>query len=856
MKVFKLLLLFLIISLWNKELNAQNWLLVGNTPTANQFLGTTNNTDLRINTNGTQRMVVLSGGNVGINITNPANKLHIVHGTTGSSGLRLGSLTSSFTPTFSANGKVLTVDANGDVVLTTGVYSVGLSMPSGFTVSGSPITSSGTLAVTTTLNGILRGNGSGFTTGAIDLATADVTGILPYSKGGTGLSTLGSANQQLRVNGAGTALEYFTPSGGGSGWSLTGNSGTTSSNFIGTTDAQPLIIKTNNTEAARILSNGNFLLGSSTDQGSYKLQVNGNTYTKGTALFKNWDNAADYVLNPDFLGLRQFAFDGTNNGGNPALILYTNNPDHFYPSIAIQSNVFGLSSISQYNGTQTGFTFNVPSGRGYAFSVNNSLKAQINSNGRFTVSSVDDGPFEINTTSTIGLGGIYYALARFESPNMAPGQVSQYLLGRDRSLNNQYSIDFKYAGNNSTSNAMGFGFYANNDLMKLYANGNLTIGTVVDAGYKLDVNGAAKIATTATLGGNSVSGELRLLATNNNLAGIVGNVDDGGKLQIAAYECLVLNALNGGGNLLIDTRADINWRTYASPTGKMTFLGNAGAGTLETKDVTTGNVGFRTYFSQTTFKHEFVNGNVSIGNGKLGIGTTTPQRALQVNSNGTATAFFGTDPSGNYLTWGTTANAVVGINHNSSGTELQALDLGNSNSPLSANTSTALTFSFRTSGNANGIGAKISASTINDTYETANLILSATNHIILNPTGRVGIGTSNIPADYKLAVAGNIIAEKLRVKPQSGWPDYVFDSSHRLPSLNELEDYIQKNKHLPGVPSAVEVEKNGLDLGDNQSILLKKIEEITLYMFEMNKKLEKVSAENEELKRKLNAKEK
>jgi len=90
------------------------------------------------------------------------------------------------------------------------VTSVGLSMPTGFSVSGSPVTSSGTLAVTTTLNGPLRGNGSGFTTGNIALGS-EVSGTLPIANGGTGLTALGTASQLIRVNAGATALEYFTP---------------------------------------------------------------------------------------------------------------------------------------------------------------------------------------------------------------------------------------------------------------------------------------------------------------------------------------------------------------------------------------------------------------------------------------------------------------------------------------------------------------------------------------------------------------------------------------------------------------------------------------------------------------------
>lgn len=91
-----------------------------------------------------------------------------------------------------------------------GVSSVGISMPTGFIVSGSPVTTIGTLAVSTNLNGPIKGNGTGFVAGEINLIS-EVTGILPTNSGGTGLNSLGTALQVLRVNAGGTALEYTTP---------------------------------------------------------------------------------------------------------------------------------------------------------------------------------------------------------------------------------------------------------------------------------------------------------------------------------------------------------------------------------------------------------------------------------------------------------------------------------------------------------------------------------------------------------------------------------------------------------------------------------------------------------------------
>jgi hypothetical protein len=103
--------------------------------------------------------------------------------------------------------------------------------------------------------------------------------------------------------------------------------------------------------------------------------------------------------------------------------------------------------------------------------------------------------------------------------------------------------------------------------------------------------------------------------------------------------------------------------------------------------------------------------------------------------------------------------------------------------------------------------------------------------------GNVSIGTSDSKG-YKFAVNGNAVFTKVVVKAYGNWPDYVFHAAYRLRPLSEVEEYIKQYGHLPEVPSAEEVKKDGLDLGDNQAILLKKIEELTLYAIEQNKKIE------------------
>ena len=112
-------------------------------------------------------------------------------------------------------------------------------------------------------------------------------------------------------------------------------------------------------------------------------------------------------------------------------------------------------------------------------------------------------------------------------------------------------------------------------------------------------------------------------------------------------------------------------------------------------------------------------------------------------------------------------------------------------------------------------------------------------------SGNMGIGTTN-PGSYKLAVKGKIRAEEIKV--ETGWADYIFEEGYDLPTLEEVENHIKEKGHLINIPSAKEVEENGVQLGEMNKLLLEKIEELTLYTIEQQKEISLLKKEIQNLK--------
>ena len=208
-------------------------------------------------------------------------------------------------------------------------------------------------------------------------------------------------------------------------------------------------------------------------------------------------------------------------------------------------------------------------------------------------------------------------------------------------------------------------------------------------------------------------------------------------------------------------------------------------------------------------------GNILIATqkGKVGIGTTIP--SAQFHTSGTV-RFAGL----------TNDNAQIRVLVSDTSGNLSYRDASTLGS---GGSSTAWVYG------GNAVGALSAVGTTSN-----NALPFITNNIErlrIDTIGNVGIGTTTPQA--KLAVNGDIFSKKVKVT-QAGWPDFVFHPDYCLLSLTEVEKFIAQHHHLSEVPSATEIQKNGLDLGDNQAILLKKIEELTLYIIQQDKRIQEL----------------
>lgn len=210
----------------------------------------------------------------------------------------------------------------------------------------------------------------------------------------------------------------------------------------------------------------------------------------------------------------------------------------------------------------------------------------------------------------------------------------------------------------------------------------------------------------------------------------------------------------------------------------------------------------------------------AISGGDVGIGTTSPDNKLHIKiPNGS----LGFDQAIRVQT-----NLGIGHVNRGGGMIMQNHDVitgGIFAVRQENNWRGALTFYTHTSTSGNSFGT------------------SFTEKMRITGQGNIGIGTTS--PSYKLHVNGEAYATKFWAPNNASWPDYVFGDDYELDKIEKVEQFIAQHHHLPNIPSAAEVKESGVDIVDIQARLLQKIEELTLYMIEQNKKIESLTLENQ-----------
>jgi hypothetical protein len=404
---------------------------------------------------------------------------------------------------------------------------------------------------------------------------------------------------------------------------------------------------------------------------------------------------------------------------------------------------------------------------------------------------------------------------------------------------------------------------------KLHVAGNIKadntlIGSAIQTGT-FAASGTSTFSDNIIVYKNAiVNGKIGLGVVNpSEVLDILGNIKTSGSLTSASIQSGAgqLASLSVSNNSLFSGSIGIG---VTSPEERLHLSGNIRTdGTVYSKAVNTTQI---TASDFTTGTASFSD-NVSLAKdvmvtGKVGIGTAAPSESLEVKGNIKSSGIV-QSPQLNVLQANVTQDLVVGGNTTVAG-DLQVTGqfVIPNISPASVTTTSDVTVgkdlrvtgATQLAGDVTMPGNITTGNIISGNISSGDIsagIVEATEfrtkdgsspfnfeNTVVKQTLAVATELA-VPANYKLAVGGNIIATGIDVKIPSKWPDYVFTDEYGLISLAELADYIKKNGHLPKVPSAKEMEeKQNYSLSEMDGKLLEKVEELTLYVIQLKKEID------------------
>lgn len=358
-------------------------------------------------------------------------------------------------------------------------------------------------------------------------------------------------------------------------------------------------------------------------------------------------------------------------------------------------------------------------------------------------------------------------------------------------------------------------------VMSFYENNEISGETFIGIGKTtpssmFDINGSLSsfsLSTgTATLGATTINGNTAIQGALNISNGIISNYSD-----LSSYP------------LRFKTTNSDDW-------GIMQTTQNYGdAGEFYGMGLKIRDDGMNGFFIKDNASGNY---RMVIRHGKIGIGTDDPHQTLDINGTINATEILRNGQQLNTSQW-TTSGSSIYYNAGNIG-------IGTTNPILPLHISTGMQIGTSTTANQNFHWVAHDWSGIWGLRLYSGNNGAGTHLMTITNNGNIGIGTPTPDANYKLSVNGHVRAKEIKV--EANWSDFVFKPDYHLMSLSDVEKYIQENGHLEGIPTEQEVNENGVDLGVTSSKLLQKIEELTLYVIEQNKRIEKLEKENENLK--------